>query len=126
MIPIAIPPLRERREDIPLLVEHFLRAFRARQRQAHRGRRPAVMDELERYDWPGNVRELENTIERAVVLATGPRLHARDAVADGRDLGAASRACRRCACTPISNGPSARPSAARSSRRAASRRTRPN
>jgi two-component system, NtrC family, response regulator AtoC len=74
VIPITIPPLRERREDIRMLVEHFLRRF-----SRDSGKRidevdPAVMHELEHYDWPGNVRELENTIERAVVLATGPRL----------------------------------------------------
>ena len=74
MIPIAIPPLRERREDIPLLVEHFLRRFAQNSGKRIDGVDQALMAELERYDWPGNVRELENTIERAVVLATGPRL----------------------------------------------------
>jgi DNA-binding NtrC family response regulator len=74
VIPIAIPPLRERREDIPLLVEHFLRRFARDSGKRIDGVEPSVMAELERYDWPGNVRELENTIERAVVLATGPRL----------------------------------------------------
>jgi len=72
VIPIHIPPLRERRNDIPALVEHFLT------KHAHRtGRRIERIDEgvlaaLQHYDWPGNVRELENTIERAVVLSTGP------------------------------------------------------
>ena len=74
VIPIAIPPLRERREDIPMLVEHFLRRFAADSGKRIDAVDPAVMAELERYDWPGNVRELENTIERAVVLATGPHL----------------------------------------------------
>jgi DNA-binding NtrC family response regulator len=74
VIPIAIPPLRERREDIPLLVEHFLRRFARDSGKRIDEVDPAVMEELERYDWPGNVRELENTIERAVVLATAPRL----------------------------------------------------
>jgi len=74
VIPIAMPPLRERREDIRLLVQHFLRRF-----AQHAGKRiddidEAIMTDLERYDWPGNVRELENTMERAVVLATGSRL----------------------------------------------------
>jgi DNA-binding NtrC family response regulator len=72
VIPIALPPLRERREDIPALVEHFVHKHAQRT-----GRRIERIDEgvltaLERYDWPGNVRELENTIERAVVLAVGP------------------------------------------------------
>jgi two-component system NtrC family response regulator len=74
VIPIAMPPLRERREDIPMLVEHFLRRFARDSGKRIDGVDPVVMAELERYDWPGNVRELENTIERAVVLATGPRL----------------------------------------------------
>jgi transcriptional regulator with GAF, ATPase, and Fis domain len=74
VIPIAIPPLRERREDIPMLVEHFLRRFARDSGKRIEGVDSAVMAELERYDWPGNVRELENTIERAVVLATESRL----------------------------------------------------
>jgi transcriptional regulator with PAS, ATPase and Fis domain len=77
VIPIEIPPLRERRDDIPSLVEHFI------QKHAQRvGRRIERLDEtvmsgLQQYDWPGNVRELENTIERAVVLSTGPVIGAR-------------------------------------------------
>jgi DNA-binding NtrC family response regulator len=74
VIPIAMPPLRDRREDIPLLVEHFLRRFARDSGKRLDGVDPAVMGELEKYDWPGNVRELENTIERAVVLAQGPAL----------------------------------------------------
>jgi len=74
VIPIAIPPLRDRREDIPLLVENFLRRFARDSGKRIDGVDTSVMRELERYDWPGNVRELENTIERAVVLATGPLL----------------------------------------------------
>jgi len=74
VIPIAIPPLRERREDIALLVEHFLRRFAQESGKRIEDVDPAVMGDIERYDWPGNVRELENTIERAVVLATGARL----------------------------------------------------
>jgi DNA-binding NtrC family response regulator len=77
VIPIEIPPLRERREDIPSLVEHFIRKHAQRT-----GRRVDRLDEsvmagLQQYDWPGNVRELENTIERAVVLSTGPVIAAR-------------------------------------------------
>lgn len=74
VIPIAMPPLRERREDIRLLVEHFLQRFAQRAGKRVDDLDETMMAELERYDWPGNVRELENTIERAVVLATGPRL----------------------------------------------------
>src|SRR5581483_3928514 len=77
VIPIEIPPLRERREDIPALVDHFV------QKHAQRtGRRIDKIDEgvlagLQQYDWPGNVRELENTIERAVVLSQGPVIAAK-------------------------------------------------
>jgi two-component system NtrC family response regulator len=72
VIPIEIPPLRERRDDIPMLIDHFVEKHRQRT-----GKRVDRIDEdamhaLQRYDWPGNVRELENTIERAVVLATSP------------------------------------------------------
>jgi DNA-binding NtrC family response regulator len=74
VIPIVLPPLRERREDVPLLVEHFIRRFSASMGKPIDDVDKAVLDELVRYDWPGNVRELENTIERAVVLASGRRL----------------------------------------------------
>jgi transcriptional regulator with GAF, ATPase, and Fis domain len=68
VIPVHIPPLRERREDIPLLVDHFIRKHAQRA-----GKRidAAVLQALEAADWPGNVRELENTVERAVVLSPG-------------------------------------------------------
>jgi two-component system, NtrC family, response regulator AtoC len=74
VIPIEIPPLRERREDIPVLVEHFVEKHRQRTGKRIERVEEGVVDALQRYDWPGNVRELENTIERAVVLATGPVL----------------------------------------------------
>ena len=76
VIPIRIPPLRERREDIAVLAEHFVR------KHAHRSGRPAqrlhesALAVLQRYDWPGNARELENTIERAVVLSREPLIGA--------------------------------------------------
>jgi Nif-specific regulatory protein len=68
VVPIVLPPLRERREDIPLLVGHFLQRFNAENRKALKISSPA-MDLLVGYDWPGNVRELENCIERMVVMA---------------------------------------------------------
>jgi DNA-binding NtrC family response regulator len=76
VIPIDIPPLRDRREDIPVLIDHFVEKHRQRT-----GKRIDRVDEevaaaLVRYDWPGNVRELENTIERAVVLSSEPVLTA--------------------------------------------------
>jgi two-component system, NtrC family, response regulator AtoC len=77
VIPIHIPPLRERRDDIPALVEHFV--TKHAQRTGRRIERidDGVLAALQQYDWPGNVRELENTIERAVVLSTGPVITAR-------------------------------------------------
>jgi two-component system, NtrC family, response regulator AtoC len=74
VIPIHIPPLRERRDDIPLLVEHFLAKHAARAGKRTLGLAVGVSEALASYDWPGNVRELENTIERAVVLARGPEV----------------------------------------------------
>ncbi|HLG57371.1 MAG TPA: sigma-54 dependent transcriptional regulator [Vicinamibacterales bacterium] len=74
VIPIEIPPLRERREDIPILFEHFVEKHRQRSGKRVDRVEDGVVEALAGYDWPGNVRELENTIERAVVLATGPTL----------------------------------------------------
>ncbi|MBI4635652.1 MAG: sigma-54-dependent Fis family transcriptional regulator [Candidatus Rokubacteria bacterium] len=68
VVTIALPPLRERREDIPLLLEHFLEKFARRNGKAIRGLTREARDALLRYDYPGNVRELENLVERAVVL----------------------------------------------------------
>jgi transcriptional regulator with PAS, ATPase and Fis domain len=70
VIPIEIPPLRERRDDIPVLVEHFIEKHRQRTGKRVERIDQDAMQTLQRYDWPGNVRELENAIERAVVLAT--------------------------------------------------------
>ena len=71
VIPIPIPSLRERREDIPVLVDHFVAKHCQRTGKRIERIDDEVVQVLQRYDWPGNVRELENTIERAVVLATG-------------------------------------------------------
>jgi Nif-specific regulatory protein len=70
-IHIELPPLRQRREDIPLLAAHFLDRFATGSRAHLRGFTPEALDVLRRYRWPGNVRELENTVERAAVLARG-------------------------------------------------------
>ena len=70
VIPIAIPALRERMEDVPVLVDHFLRKHAQRAGKQIDGIEEAARKVLQAYDWPGNVRELENTIERAVVLST--------------------------------------------------------
>ena len=71
VITISIPPLRERREDIPLLAEHFVRVYASENSKAITGLAPEALRALLDYDWPGNVRELENAIERAVVLCSG-------------------------------------------------------
>ena len=77
VIPIQVPALRERREDIPLLARHFLERFRKTMEKPIEGIAPDTMSKLEAYDWPGNVRELENTMERAVALETGKEISAR-------------------------------------------------
>jgi two-component system response regulator HydG len=69
VVNIAMPPLRERREDIPLLAQHFLEIFAGKNRKDVKGFSPKAMDRLLRYAWPGNIRELMNTVERAVVLS---------------------------------------------------------
>jgi DNA-binding NtrC family response regulator len=71
VVPINIPPLRERKEDIPYLVEHFAKKFNGEISEG-------AMERLMSYHWPGNVRELENVIERSVLLAKGPRVEADD------------------------------------------------
>jgi transcriptional regulator with GAF, ATPase, and Fis domain len=72
VLPIEVPPLRNRKEDIPLLVAGFLRTLAERMGRDLRGISQASMDELLEYDWPGNVRELHNVIERAAILARSP------------------------------------------------------
>ncbi|HTY78816.1 MAG TPA: sigma-54 dependent transcriptional regulator [Candidatus Bathyarchaeia archaeon] len=74
VIPIQLPPLRDRREDIPLLVAHFLQKFAKELGKDVRGVTPEAMAVLERHHWPGNIRELENVLERAIVLGAGDML----------------------------------------------------
>ena len=71
VIPIQLPPLRDRRDDIPLLVAHFIEKIAAAQAKPVRGVAPDAMTLLEAHHWPGNIRELENVIERAMVLGSG-------------------------------------------------------
>jgi len=68
VFPISIPPLRERREDIPLLVRHFVQQFAQRMNKTIEAISSETMEALSRYPWPGNIRELQNVIERAVVV----------------------------------------------------------
>ena len=76
MFPIRIPPLRDRREDIPLLVSHFVQKFAKEMQKPIEAIPTAVMKGLRTWDWPGNIRELENFIERAVILTRGKSLDA--------------------------------------------------
>ena len=76
VIPIELPPLRERRDDIPALVDHFVRKHAQRTGRRIDAVADGVVQDLQQYEWPGNVRELENTIERAVVLSSGAVLTA--------------------------------------------------
>jgi two-component system, NtrC family, response regulator HydG len=78
VISVAIPPLRDRRDDIPLLAEHFLQVYRAKNGKAVIGCSRRALELLMHYNWPGNVRELENAIERAVVLTRGATLDVDD------------------------------------------------
>jgi DNA-binding NtrC family response regulator len=92
VFPLYVPPLRQRREDVPLLAAHFVEQMNRRFAKTLRGVSPAALQLMQAYDWPGNVRELRNVIERAVLLADtdeilpahlGPELHAARAVAAG-------------------------------------------
>lgn len=74
VVPLELPPLRERREDIPLLATHFTQAFSENLNKKAKLIPPETMDSLTRYRWPGNIRELQNVIERAVILSDGPIL----------------------------------------------------
>ena len=74
VVKLTIPPLRQRKDDIPYLVEHFLEIYRRRLDRSVRGLAPATMQLLLAYDWPGNVRELEHTIEVALALCRGPEV----------------------------------------------------
>jgi formate hydrogenlyase transcriptional activator len=74
VFPMEVPPLRERREDIPLLVEYFTHRFANRAGKRIGKITRATLDVLHAYDWPGNIRELQNVVERAVIISDGPTL----------------------------------------------------
>jgi len=78
VVTLNVPLLRERKEDIPLLAQHFLSTFAEKNRKQIKGFTPQAMDQLLKYDWPGNVRELMNAVERAVVLSRSEYLDEQD------------------------------------------------
>jgi len=101
VIAVSLPPLRERRADIPLLVDSFAKEFAARYDKPYDGVEPEAMAALQRYDWPGNIRGLRNKVQHMVVLADSPRLSLQDvprevrgAAADAPEPGSASLAGR--------------------------------
>ncbi|MBM3242393.1 sigma-54-dependent Fis family transcriptional regulator [Candidatus Poribacteria bacterium] len=78
VIPINLPPLRERKEDIPLLIDHFLQKKSAEMKKPVLRISQQALEDLSKYNWPGNIRELENLIERALVLCDGDEIQLRD------------------------------------------------
>ena len=78
VVPIVVPPLRERRDDLPMLVEHFVQRLSIEGTAPIRSIEAAALDRLSAHDWPGNIRELRNTVERLLILARGPRVTADD------------------------------------------------
>lgn len=87
VVTVTLPPLRDRADDVPLLADHFLKAFARAHGKDVRGLSPGFVTALASYEWPGNVRELQNVIERCVVLADGPQLRVEDLPPEIRRLG---------------------------------------
>jgi two-component system response regulator AtoC len=114
VVPIHLPPLRERREDIPLLVGHFINKFNERLRKQITGIEPEGVVRLTGYHWPGNIRELENVVERTMLFGEGPTIRASDLPGDllGATAPAASGDERRATPphgTPVFPGPAGLP-----------------
>ena len=85
VIPFELPPLRERIEDVPLLVQHFNQRFSQAYGKKPKDFAPAVIEDLQSYSWPGNVRELKNTIERVVIMHPAAKVNIADLPAHGKD-----------------------------------------
>jgi formate hydrogenlyase transcriptional activator len=88
VFPLMVPPLRERREDVPLLIRFFAQRYARKMNRAIEEIPAASLDALTRYSWPGNIRELQNLVERSVILSPGPVLHIAvpDAVPDSGSI----------------------------------------
>jgi two-component system nitrogen regulation response regulator NtrX len=92
VIPIVVPPLRERTEDIPRLVEHFAQRSFEEHNLRPKGFEPGVVDALRRHQWRGNIRELRNTVERMLIMAAGERVTVVDLPAEVRGEGGGAAA----------------------------------
>ena len=90
VLPIEVPPLKKRKDDIPLLVQHFVRVYAEEQGVKVKSVSPEAMEAFQQYEWPGNVRELRNLIERLMIMVPGPRIEAADAVAFVQPRGTSS------------------------------------
>jgi len=86
VFPIHIPPLRERKEDIPLLVNYFIKKFSKKTGKNLKVVTQTMMNNLRNYDWPGNIRELENVIERAVIISSGEKLALSNLISKPNDI----------------------------------------
>lgn len=101
VVPIALPALRERKSDIPLLVEHFVKKFNARLQKRISGVDEAAMERLTAHAWPGNIRELENVVERAVLFADGELIAVHDLSEELRGGASRDRREHAVAATPL-------------------------
>jgi DNA-binding NtrC family response regulator len=102
VVEIRVPPLRERKSDVPILAEHFLRRFIRETGRKIRGFTPAAVRKMEDYNWPGNVRELRNVVERAVALGTGPLLDVNDIWLSSLEIGGSTPPSGETAYRPLS------------------------
>ncbi|MFN7132164.1 MAG: sigma-54 interaction domain-containing protein, partial [Myxococcales bacterium] len=78
VVPVTLPPLRDRRGDVPELVRHFLEKYNRKLNKKVQGLEPEALEIMQEYEWPGNIRELENMMERMILFADGPVILARD------------------------------------------------
>lgn len=102
VVEIRVPPLRDRKDDIPMLAEHFLKRFIRETGRKLRGFTPAALEKMQGYHWPGNVRELRNVVERAVALGRGPTIDAPDIWLSSLEISPAAVGTRADAYQPMS------------------------